>query len=750
MGDHNIKQENVDVSEKLAEENRGGRQIISLSSSSGERWSFSSDDDDESDVELNPKKKKPKIEAVLPVGFLDPIHKRTVAPITTSVSNDEVVNVVGVKEEEEIINDNNNDKHVSKALVAVEKEKEKVVTLMQSCKQFWKAGEYEGCCDNGVSVADMDHVRVHPKFLHSNATSHKWALGAFAELLDNALDEVCFGATYVHVDVLENMKDKTKMVLVEDNGGGMTPDKMRQCMSLGYSAKSKMANTIGQYGNGFKTSTMRLGADVIVFSRCQGKYGASTTQSIGMLSFTFLRNTGKEDIVVPMIDYEKKGAAWNKLVKSSSECWQRNLETIVEWSPYESEEHLLQQFDLVKDQGTRVVIYNLWEDDEGSLELDFDIDQHDIQIRGAIRDEKKIEMARSYPSSRHFLTYQHSLRSYASILYRRIPPGFRVILRGKDVDHHNIADDMIHSQNLVYKPVICGAKVAPKDMVAEVILGFIKDARHHIDVQGFNVYHKNRLIRPFWRVWNAAGSDGRGVIGVLEANFVEPAHDKQGFERTTALSRLENRLIHLQKIYWSSNCQLIGYAQRRNLKKKSTSPEKEPSSSWKDKFNAKCNTNVNIATGGAPTPTPTPKSNANNEYRSPQREAQTRNQNNPCPSGVSVKPLSECPLDQAAASNVQIKREENIVDGSVRFPSNTRMQEENDRLKAENFKLKDENFRLKNRLKNYQNELQYEKDRSNSQLEDMKQKMDKMDREQETFVTSFSEERRLLKLFKDC
>lgn len=26
-------------------------------------------------------------------------------------------------------------------------------------------------------VVGMDHVRVHPKFLHSNATSHKWALG---------------------------------------------------------------------------------------------------------------------------------------------------------------------------------------------------------------------------------------------------------------------------------------------------------------------------------------------------------------------------------------------------------------------------------------------------------------------------------------------------------------------------------------------------------------------------------------------
>lgn len=36
------------------------------------------------------------------------------------------------------------------------------------------------------------------------------------------------------------------LMLITDNGGGMTPDKMRACMSLGYSAKSKMANTIGQ------------------------------------------------------------------------------------------------------------------------------------------------------------------------------------------------------------------------------------------------------------------------------------------------------------------------------------------------------------------------------------------------------------------------------------------------------------------------------------------------------------------------
>jgi hypothetical protein len=34
-------------------------------------------------------------------------------------------------------------------------------------------------------------------------------------------------------------------------------------------------------------------------------------------------------------------------------------------------------------------------------------------------------------------------------------------------------------------------------MVANVIIGFVKDAKHHVPVQGFNVYHRNRLIKVF-------------------------------------------------------------------------------------------------------------------------------------------------------------------------------------------------------------------------------------------------------------
>lgn len=38
------------------------------------------------------------------------------------------------------------------------------------------------------------------------------------------------------------------------------------------------------------------------------------------------------------------------------------------------------QFNFLEDQGTRIVIYNLWEDDEGKLELDFDTDPHVISL----------------------------------------------------------------------------------------------------------------------------------------------------------------------------------------------------------------------------------------------------------------------------------------------------------------------------------------------------------------------------------
>ncbi|KAH7427145.1 hypothetical protein KP509_10G031800 [Ceratopteris richardii] len=438
-------------------------------------------------------------------------------------------------------------------------------------RQFWKAGDYELQASSNKSLPDgMDHVRVHPKFLHSNATSHKWALGAIAELLDNAIDEVANGATFVSVDKVTNALDNTPALLIHDDGGGMDPENMRHCMSLGYSRKASNM-TIGQYGNGFKTSTMRLGADVIVFSRCVHK--RCITQSAGLLSYTFLRATGHEDIIVPMVDFEIVNGRPKKLLRTTEEDWTRNFSIILQWSPYLTEAELLSQFNDLGQHGTKLIVYNLWMNDDGELELDFDTDEQDIQIRGAPKIEKSDGLQKQLTNGHVANRLRYSLRAYASILYLQMPPNFQIILRGKVVEHLSIADDLKFTERILYKPNTKDFNF--KEVSVITTIGFAKEAPL-VSVHGFNVYHKNRLIMPFWKVFQENSSRGRGVVGVLEANFMEPAHDKQDFERTPILQRLETRLKQMTVEYWNLHCNLIGYqAPKQSNKNRSSASQNE-------------------------------------------------------------------------------------------------------------------------------------------------------------------------------
>uniref|UniRef100_A0A803L8J7 Morc S5 domain-containing protein n=1 Tax=Chenopodium quinoa TaxID=63459 RepID=A0A803L8J7_CHEQI len=316
------------------------------------------------------------------------------------------------------------------------------------CRQFWKAGSYD-------KVSSQSSASLVP---------------TVAELLDNAIDEIQNGATFVMVDKISDPKDGSPALLIQDDGSGMDPKAIRRCMSFGFSEKMSK-NTIGQYGNGFKTSTMRLGADAIVFSRKVGS--GILTQSVGLLSYTLLSHTRMGRIVVPMIDYEYtlSTAAWKPLYRDGTENFQSNISIILQWSPYSTEAELLKQFVDIGSHGTKVIIYNLWFADDGKLELDFDSD----------------------------------------------PEG---------------------------------------DILTTI--GFLKEV-HDVNIHGFNVCHKNRLILPFWEVAPYSKNRGRGVVGVLEANFAEPIHNKQDFERTSIFQRLETRLKNMAWEYWDNHCGLIGY-----------------------------------------------------------------------------------------------------------------------------------------------------------------------------------------------
>nr|CAB3499891.1 unnamed protein product [Digitaria exilis] len=336
------------------------------------------------------------------------------------------------------------------------------------CRSFWKAGAYEvpatptGDFHDALETGDFDRARVHPKFLHTNATSHKWAFGAIAELLDNAVDEISNGATFIKVDKSINLKDNSPMLVFQD-------------------------------GNGFKTSTMRLGADAIVFTRAIR--GSDVTLSIGLLSYTFLRRTMKDDIVVPMLDFKIQDGNNVPLVYGSQGDWESSLKIILDWSPFSSKEELLQQFQDIGSHGTKVAVYNLWMNDDGLLELDFEDDD------------------------------EASIHAYTSILYLKKFDNFQIVLRGRPVEQIRIADELKFKKVVTYKP-----QVAHDSHVVSVTVdvGFAKEAPI-LGIFGMNVYHKNRLIMSSGQVQeNNMESEGLdedlveiGSSGVLTLNFIE-------------------------------------------------------------------------------------------------------------------------------------------------------------------------------------------------------------------------------------
>ncbi|KAL6876460.1 hypothetical protein ACP4OV_013032 [Aristida adscensionis] len=422
-------------------------------------------------------------------------------------------------------------------------------------RQFWKAGEYS-IATQAASNYGQNRLRVHPKFLHSNATSHKWAFGAIAELLDNAVDEIHNGATFVKIDKIKHAPDGEYSLLIQDDGGGMSPESLRRCMSFGFSQKCT-TSSIGQYGNGFKTSTMRLGADVIVFS-CRQDKDTRVDYELDVSSSTFKRITN----------------CGEKQVSS-------NLSIILKWSPFSTEDELMNQevlrfrgnnwslfsrvskggywskslmFIGMECHGTKIIVFNLWFNDLWQMELDFVTDEQDIMISGA-PEIRAGSNTREWLKQMHVANrFRYSLRVYASILYLHLPKNFQIILCGRAVEPHCIVSDLIYRECIRYRPQV--EEITEVDVIT--MIGFLRGAPK-LDIYGFNVYHRNRLILPFW----PAGSykaQRRGIAGVLEAKFIRPTHDKQDFEKTGLFHRLETRLKDMATEYWRHHCHLVGYA----------------------------------------------------------------------------------------------------------------------------------------------------------------------------------------------
>lgn len=85
--------------------------------------------------------------------------------------------------------------------------------------------------------------------------------------------------------------------------------------------------------------------------------------------------------------------------------------------------------------------------------------------------------------------------------------------------------------------------------------------------------------------------------GVLEANFIEPAHDKQDFERSSLFQRLEARLRRIILDYWKSRSEAVGYHPhfRAPKSRRTATPDQPPSD---DTFNPSPLPSDKISQGG--------------------------------------------------------------------------------------------------------------------------------------------------------
>ncbi|XP_010215100.1 PREDICTED: MORC family CW-type zinc finger protein 4 [Tinamus guttatus] len=322
-----------------------------------------------------------------------------------------------------------------------------------------------------------------------------------------------------------------------DNGVGMTPHKLHRMLSFGSKEKAGPSSPpcIGPCGNGFKSSSMRLGKDAIVFT----KNGGALT--VGLLSQTYLERVHAEAVTVPLVPFNQQN---KKIIFTEDSV--PSLEAILEHTLFNTREELLAQFDAIPGKkGTRILIWNICRNKDGKPELDFDTDEYDIRLADFLTENmetrgKKIMPCREMVPEFSILETEYSLRAFCSILY--LKPRMQIVLRQKKVNTQLICKSLAKTEYDVYKPTFANKRV-------RITFGFSCRNKSHYGVM---MYHKNRLIKPYEKVGCQKKGEGVGVIGVIECNFLKPVQNKQDFEKSKEYRRTVTVLGQKLNTYWKT------------------------------------------------------------------------------------------------------------------------------------------------------------------------------------------------------
>ncbi|KAK9518155.1 hypothetical protein VZT92_023469 [Zoarces viviparus] len=383
--------------------------------------------------------------------------------------------------------------------------------------------------EHGIRLSSMS-----PSFLNSNSTSHTWPFSAVAELIDNASDPGV-SAKQIWIDVVDEAGQLC--LTFTDNGSGMTPNKLHKMLSFGFTEKGSgkaSQQAIGVYGNGFKSGSMRLGRDALIFTKNGG------CQTMGMLSQTYLENIKAQAVIVPIVPFNQQTKSL--VVTEDSEA---SLAAILKHSIITSQEQIQAHFDsILSKKGTKILIWNIRRAKDGKPEMDFEADVSDFRLPEIHNEELKTRLRNggSLTAQQDIPDIHYSLSAYLGILY--LKPRTQIILRGKKILVKLVSRRLKHIEHDVYKPHFSKEKV-------KVTFGLNPKNKDHYGVM---MYHRNRLIKAFEKVGCQLKASGQragvGVIGIIECNFLKPAHNKQDFEYTKEYRLTLGALGQKLNDYW--------------------------------------------------------------------------------------------------------------------------------------------------------------------------------------------------------
>ncbi|KAL1790957.1 MORC family CW-type zinc finger protein 2 [Sigmodon hispidus] len=460
-----------------------------------------------------------------------------------------------------------------------------------------------------TNYSSLNRAQLTFEYLHTNSTTHEFLFGALAELVDNARD-----ADATRIDIYAERREDLRggfMLCFLDDGAGMDPSDAASVIQFGKSAKRTPESTqIGQYGNGLKSGSMRIGKDFILFTKKED------TMTCLFLSRTFHEEEGIDEVIVPLPTWN---ARTREPVTDNVEKFAIETELVYKYSPFHTEEQVMTQFMKIPgNSGTLVIIFNLKLMDNGEPELDI------------ISNPKDIQMAETSPEGTK--PERRSFRAYAAVLY--IDPRMRIFIHGHKVQTKRLSCCLYKPRMYKYtssrfktraeqevKKAEHVARIAEekareaesKARTLEVRMGGdltrdsrvmlrqvqntaitlrreadvkkrIKDAKQralkepkelnfvfgvnieHRDLDGMFIYNCSRLIKMYEKVGPQleGGMACGGVVGVVDVPYLvlEPTHNKQDFADAKEYRHLLRAMGEHLAQYWKD----IAIAQRGIIK----------------------------------------------------------------------------------------------------------------------------------------------------------------------------------------